>query len=101
MQISAVQSQLTNSTQGMQIKKTNHSIGMAKDLVSDSVSFKSTKSEAAGWAGAIGTIAAACAVGAFLPVIAPIAAIGALLGGAVVGNHVQQKVEEKEGQGKS
>lgn len=94
MQISAIQSQLTNSTRGMQLLKTQDSNGLTQDLTTDSFSKEKNKISFEGLtsggktAGTIAGIAAgvAAAIAAAPLTIIAAAAIGVGALAAAVNN---------------
>lgn len=105
MYISAIQGQLTNSTKGMQAKKTSQPVGLTKDLMTDSFSREKMANKVAftGEGAAKGTLGGLI-IGSLVAVAvivtggaaAPVAAVyfGSTLGGAAAGGVIGKILED-------
>lgn len=107
MYVSAIQGQLTNSTQGIQAKKMPYSVGVTKDLTADSFSSEKTNNvsftgfNGKFWGGGTGAmvvggagyLAAAVLTGglSLIPTLA--LTWGGLAAGAAIGGKIGDKIE--------
>lgn len=102
MLVSAIQNQVTNSTQGLQKKKMSYSLGAKNNLAYDSVSFKS-KAEVGTVVGSI--LGAGAAIGVMI-LTGPVLLMGAAAmltelaitgAGYAAGSKLDEKDEQKKG----